>query len=193
MVDDKVTRKDSTGEKKGSTKRFLIKWSLIVGAVLVLGFFVYRGLGTTHYRGTVQRVYEQQDEYRVEFVDSEGKVHVAANREIRFPYFKLDTADLHAELNRYSQTHDIVEARVWGFRFSWISMFPNVIEVAFVRSNADTERMRAENAADAVIAQLKSEGILKGGEHVRPGIVSAITEGLKKPVLVSDEDVAPKK
>lgn len=168
-------------ERPPSFKRSAGKWVLIIGGAILLCLLLYRWIGTSVYRGTVQRVYEKESEYRVEFVDLDGNVLVTGNSEIRFPYFKIDTADLHAELNRLALTKDVIDARVWGYRMAWFDMFPNLIEVEFVRSNAARKRAQAEVMTDLVIAQLVKEGAVKDGSDVRSGLVSVIERALLNP------------
>lgn len=168
----------ATAPPKRSWKQRLFLW--LGGAVLVLLvlFFLYRWAGTSQYRGVVQRVYEKSNDYRAEIVDLEGNVHVVANNEIKFPYFKLDTADLHAELNRLSRTRDVVDVTEWGFRFSWFSTFPNVIGVQFVMSRQDRDRQRAEKITAAVLQHLRDKQILKGGDGVKDEVVKIVEETL---------------
>ncbi len=150
-----------------------------VAALGFLAFFLtYRWAGTSTYRGTVQRVYEQSNDYRAEIVDLEGNTHVVGNREIMFPYFKLNTADLHADLNRLSKTHDLVEVTVWGFRLSWFSIFPNLIDTTFVMSRQDRDQKRAERIADAVLERLNQKGLLKGNES-RGEVIDAVKGSLE--------------
>ncbi len=170
-------------KKRSLRSRILTALALFFGLLLLL-FFAYRWAGTSTYRGTVQRVYEKGLEYRVEFTTLEGEVRVIGNAEIRFPYFKLDTADVHANLNRLSLTGDVVDLKVWGFRQAWFDMFPNVVDVTFVRSDSDRNRARAERIADAVIEKLSSKGILKGGEGLRPDIIEAVEGAIQSPVVV---------
>lgn len=184
MASDVQTAKT---ERPPSFKRSAIKWVAIVGAALLFALLLYRWAGTSTVRGTVQRVYEKEAEYRVELVDLDGNVHVTGNSEIRFPYFKLDTADLHAELNRLALTKDVVDAKVWGFRMSWFDAFPNLIEVEFVRSNAARTRAQAENLTDVVLAELVKEGAIQNGAELRPGLVSVIEQALLKPPTDADK------
>lgn len=144
-------------------------------------------MGTTTYRGKVQRVYEKGIEYRVEFADLEGEVHVIGNQEITFPYIKMDTADLHAALNRMSATGDIVDLRVWGFRQAWFSMFPNAIDVEFVRTDAEQLEARAGRIADEVLEELRGKSVLKGGDKVRPMVLDAVKRGMKVPASEVDQ------
>ena len=159
-------------------KKRATTWLLGAVALLLVGFIVYRWAGTSTYRGTVQRVYEKENEFRAEIVDLEGHVHVVGNKEITFPYFKLDTADLHADLNRLSKTRDVVDVKFWCFRFTFVSVFPNVIETEFVMSRQDRDRKRSERIADAVLESLRNKGHLKGGEGVRDDIVRVVGENL---------------
>lgn len=184
-----ATKVVSTETQPKSVKRFLIKWSLILVAVLLCSFFLYRAAGTSRYQGTVQRVYEKEAEYRVEFAELSGKVRVIGNSEVRFPYFKTNTADLHAELNRLATTGDIVEIRVWGFRHSWFSMFPNVINVKFVYSAKKRAEEKAEAIADAVMAALANRDALKKQD---PGTRKAIVEAVLRASAARNGDLQKK-
>lgn len=175
---------DSGKAKKGSKRSWkarILTWLLVTFACLLVAFFTIRWAGTATYRGKVQRVYEKGVEYRIEFADLGGKVRVVGNKEITFPYVKMDTADLHADLNRLSDSGDIVDLRVWGFRQAWFSMFPNAIDVTFVRSDAEQDRAKAGRIADEVLETLRQQGVLKGGDGVRPVVVEAIERGMKIP------------
>jgi len=165
-------------EKSRPFKQRALLWTFGFLVTLIVLFFTYQWAGTSHYRGTVQRVYEQSNDYRAEIVDLEGNVHVVGNQEIKFPYFKLNTADLHAELNRLSKTRDIVDVKVWGFRMSWFSTFPNLIETEFVMSRQDRDQKRAERIADAVLRSLLDKGLIKGGDGIKPAVVQAVKESL---------------
>lgn len=156
----------------------LARFLLIVAAILIALAIAYRLAGTRSYIGVVQRVYEKEGEYRVELRDREGQVFVAKNIDMKFPYFKLNSADLHANLHRFAQTGDFVKAKIWGFRLEWFSMFPNVVDVAFAESKKDRTRKRAERVADAAIQVLTDQGILKGGDGVRDDLVRAVSEAL---------------
>lgn len=166
--------KKGADSKPPTWKQRLLRWSLLVVGVLLLLFFLVRLVGTTHHTGTVERVYEKGSEYRVEFWDERGKVHVVGNEDVRFPYFKLDTADLHAELNRFAKTGDLVELKVWGFRTTWLSMFPNAISVELLESGEAREERRARALAKVIEAELKNRGALKEGVQVQDAIVDAI-------------------
>lgn len=172
------TAPDTAPVQKKSWKQRLLLWTLGILGVLLVLFFAYRWAGTSTYRGSIQRVYETNHDFRTELVDLDGNVHVLGNQEIKFPYFKLDTADLHAKLNRLAQTRDIVDVKVWGFRMSWFSTFPNLIDVEFVVSRQERNRKRAEDAADAVIRNLQDRGFLKAGDNVRDDLVQIIAATL---------------
>lgn len=154
------------------------KAAIIIPLVLLAILFAYRFAGTRSYVGTVQRVYEKEGEFRVEFRDKDGTVLVAGNQDMKFPYVKLDSADLHANLHRFAQTGDLVKAKVWGFRLEWFSVFPNVVDAEFAESKKDRTRKRAEKLADAAIRALTDKGILKGGDGVRDDVVQAIADAL---------------
>lgn len=170
------------GKTPPSFGKRLRNYALMGTAVLVALFFLYRWAGTSHDRGVVQRVYEKDSIFRVEYVDLDGTVHVAENRDVMLPYVKFDTADLHAELSRMATTKDVVDLTVWGFRFEWFSVFPNVVGVEFVRSAADRQRLRAEQLADVTLGILRDKGLLKGGEGVRGELV----EGLEKALAIPE-------
>lgn len=169
------------GKTPPSFGKRLRNWTLIGGGALLVLFLLYRWAGTSHDRGVVQRVYEKDSIFRVEYVDLDGTVHVAENRDIMMPYVKFDTADLHAELSRMAATQDVVDLTVWGFRFEWFSVFPNVVGVEFVRSAADRQRLRAEQLADVTLGILREKGLLKGGEGVRGELVEGLQAALAIP------------
>lgn len=169
-----VPADEKSNEKGLNWKQKLLRWTLLVFGVLLLLFFLFRWTGTSHHRGTVERVYEKGHEYRVEFWDESGKVHVVGNEDLRFPYLKLNTADLHAQLNRLAKTGDLVELKVWGFRYTWLSMFPNAISVQTLESGRARAERRAGDLAEAIEAELKNRGALKEGAEVREAIVEAI-------------------
>jgi hypothetical protein len=154
---------------------------LILTAILLAGFFSYRWLGTSTLRGHVQRVYEKDAAYKIEFVELSGDVSVVENTPIRFPHFKLETADLQAELHHLSESGDIVDLKVWGPRLSWLDIFPNAIESEFVRSNEERKKEQVERVTNHVVNELIDQGVLtrgEGAEKVRPGLKKAISESL---------------
>lgn len=173
-----TTEQAKPGKPPRSFKQRAVIWMCGFVALLIFLFFAYQWAGTSVYRGTVQRVYEQGTDYRAEIVDLEGNVHVVGNEEIKFPYFKLDTADVHAQLNRFSQTRDLVEVTVWGFRMSWFSTFPNLIEARFVMSKSDRDRKRAERVAEAVLKALADRNLVKGDDAAKSAIQQAVQESL---------------
>lgn len=168
-------------EKKRSFKQRALIWLLAFLGVLLVVFLVYRWAGTSVYRGTVQRVYETGSEYRTELVDLKGNVHVFGNGDIKFPHFKMDTADLHAELNRLSKTRDVVDLTVWGFRMSWFSTFPNIVGAEFVMSRQERDRKRAELVTDSVLRVLLDKNLIKGGDGIKEDLVRAVEESLGAP------------
>ena len=183
-TDPQQAKKKSTSIEAQSWKRRIVKWLAVSAVVLMALFFSVRWVGTTTYRGTVQRVYEKGAEYRVEFAELGGSVRVVGNSEIRFPYLKVNTADVHAELNRLSETGDIIDIRVWGLRQAWFDMFPNVVDIEFVRSDSDRRRAKAEKIADEVMKALTKREVLKGGEDVRADVIGAIEKGMRAPEIV---------
>jgi hypothetical protein len=181
-----VTEDTASGAaEQKSLKRRFGKWLAIALVAAVALFMLYRFAGTSVHRATVQRVYEEDSVYRVEYVETDGTVHVAQNSEIIFPNFKLDTADVHAELNRLADTKDIVDLKLWGFRFSWFSVFPNVVDIEFVKSSGERRRQQAERLADVVVARLTERGVLKPGDAVREELVRALEAALAEPPAVT--------
>jgi hypothetical protein len=177
----KAVAVETSKPKKHSWKqRILVSLFLFVFAC-VLGVFLIRWIGSTTLRGTIQRTYEKQAEYRVEFAELDGTIHVVGNQEIHFPFFKVDTADVQAELNHMKHTGDVVDLKVWGLRIPWFSLFPNVVDLTFVRSDSDRRRAEASRIADEVLEALRQRGILKGGDDVRDDVIQAIERGLEKP------------
>lgn len=177
-----TTNDSSTSSEAGRVSRVpfgkrLLRWTLAMLVSVVLLAFSYRWAGTTTLRGSVQRVYEKEAHYRVEFIESSGEVHVLENEVTTFPYFKSDSADLQAALHRYARTGDIVDVKAWGFRASFLSVFPNIVEVDFVRSGAERQEARTRLVTQAVIDELIDQGIVRRGEEserMRQGLERAI-------------------
>ncbi|MCH2110617.1 MAG: DUF1523 family protein [Polyangiaceae bacterium] len=185
-ISDDTSKGESSKEapppRKGrGWKKTLLLWLLLLVGGCALLFFSYRWAGTSTYRGTIQRVYERQAEYRFEFATLDNQVLVIGNSDIDFPYVKFDSADLHAQLNQLARTSDIVDIQVWGFRQAWFSIFPNIIRVEFVRSKGQRLRDKAEQIADQVVALFMERNILKGGDGIREELLEAIERGLKEP------------
>src|SRR5690606_19624196 len=166
--------------RKVSFKRRLVLWLVLLTAFCLLGLMAVRWAGSTTLRGTVERVYEKQAEYRVEFTELDGTVHVVGNQEIHFPFFKVDTADVQARLNRLAKTKDVVDLKIWGLRIAWFSLFPNIVDIDFVRSDSERRRAQASDITEAVIQSLKKQGVLRGGEGVRDELLKAVEETLKE-------------
>jgi len=162
-----------------SWKRFFIKWAILLGFFLTSAFFAYRWLGTSTHRGSVERVYETNAEYRVEFVSLDGEVYVFGNKDTSFPYLKMDTADLHAELNGLAKSGAIVDVRVWGFRQSWFSLFPNVVDAKHVRSASARRRIESTVIAEEVLAELRTADLVEEGDDVRRRVISAVEKGIE--------------
>lgn len=170
--------------KRSVGQKFRRSFLIFFGAIFAV-FFLYRWLGTVNHQGTVQRVYETGDIYHVEFVDTEGEIHVIKNDDIRFPYFKLDTADLHAELNRYAKRGDVIELKAWGFRFSWFSIFPNAISATLIEAASENHREQAQAISKRVLALLKNKGALVEGVEVQDAVAEAVEDSLKDPIKSS--------
>lgn len=164
-------------------------WLFLLSSVCFCALMALRWAGSTELRGTVERVYEKQAEYRVEFTELDGTVHVVGNQEIHFPFFKVDTADVQAELNRLARTKDIVDLKIWGLRIPWFSLFPNIVDVEFVRSDSDRRRAQATEITEAVLRTLRNQGIIRGGEDVREALIKTIEESLN-PNASSKKDEA---
>jgi hypothetical protein len=175
-----------------SWTRRLLNWMGFTFGSLLLLFVIYRWLGTSTVRGTVQRVYEKDARFLIEFVDASGNVTVVENEPIRFPHFKASTEDLHADLHRYSQTGDIVDLTTWGIRASFMDVFPNAVDVDFVKSNQAAKQLQAERIARLVINELLDQGVLRRGdasEETRRKISHVIEKALITPA--SDEEKSP--
>ena len=168
-------------KKKGSFKRALIKWLLLLLAALMTLFFVYRWAGTNQAVGTVQRVYESHAEYRIEFADEDGEVTVIGNNDIQFPYVKLDAADLHAELHRLAESGDTVRLTIWGFRQSWLSMFPNLLDIEILSTKEEKIAARAEQLKKEILQMMKRKGVLPEQEGFQEDLQRTLEEGLAKP------------
>lgn len=173
----------SDDAKRVPFKKRLLRFFLLLATALVLCFFAYRWIGTSTIRGSVQRVYEKDAAYKVEFVAESGDVHVMENTPMRFPHFKLETADLQATLHRLAQTGDVVDLEVWGTRLSWLDVFPNVVDSKLVRSNEEGRANQALEVTDAVIDELIDQGVLERGttaDQARPGVERAVNEALDR-------------
>ncbi len=164
-----------------------LKSKLLIGAGsiflgLVLLFFVIRWLGTSTLTGTIQKVYDNAPEYRIEFAELDGDTHVLGNQNLAFPYFKTDADDLHAELNRMALEGNVIALRVWGYRGTWLGFFPNVIAFELIESGEERLRRRAERIADAVIASLKNRGALRPEVDARPLVIEAVERAEAQPL-----------
>ncbi len=168
-------------KKKGSFKRAFIKWTLFLITALVAIFFVYRWAGTHEEVGTIQRVYENHAEYRIEFADEEGEVTVIGNNDIQFPYVKLDAADLHAELHRLAESGDTVRLTIWGFRQSWLSMFPNVLDIEILSTKEEKIAARATQLKEKVVEMMKRKGVLPEQEGFQDDLQRTLEESLSQP------------
>lgn len=163
-----------------------------LGAVLAFLLLTWLGIrwaGTFTYEGEVLRVYEKLDDYRVEVAMSDGEVAVLVNRETRFPYFKTNTADLQARLEKLEQDDSLVRVHAFGFRNSWISMFPNVVGVDLVLTAEEVNQQRAERFADRVVATL-AEGAPYADAlatdaaraELRQRLIDALADELARPI-----------
>lgn len=176
--------------------RRLLGWLIVVVAISALFVLAYRWAGTSTLRGTVQRVYEKDAQYRIDFVDSSGEVHVLENDAIKFPHLKTDTADLQAELHRFSETGDEVDVTAWGFRAPFISIFPNIVDVEFVRSDTVRKKEHVRYITQSVINELIDQGVVERGEEskrMRPGLEKAVGKATAKPSQAEREDASSPK
>ena len=167
--------------KKGSFKRGLLKWiALLLIAAGVL-FMSYRWAGTNEYIGTVQRVYESQSDYRIEFAEESGEVIVVGNNDIQFPYVKLDSADLHAELHRLAESGDTVSLSIWGFRQSWLSVFPNVLDIEILSTKKEKIAARAAQLNEAIVEMMRRKGVLPEQDGFKEDLQRSLEETLAQP------------
>jgi hypothetical protein len=160
--------------KKRSATSSLKRGLLITIAAIAFLLFAYRWLGTSDVRSTVQRVYEDQGEFKAELVEPSGKVLVVGNHDMYFPHFKLDSADQQAKLHNLSLSQDTAEVTVWGFRLSWFSIFPNVVDVEMVQTNIERRHALANRLAGAVLEELRKKGAVQGGAGLQEDTVKAI-------------------
>ncbi len=167
--------------KKSSFKRGLIKWTLIVLVAAAALFFVYRWSGTNDYVGVVQRVYESQSDYRIEFAEDSGEVLVVGNNDIKFPYMKLDSADLHAELHRLAESGDTVRLSIWGFRQSWLSTFPNVLDVELLSTQKERISARAVQLNNAIEEMMRRKGVLPKQDGFKEDLQRTLEDTLAQP------------
>lgn len=176
MADEPQITPDPTPRRSfaSTLKRGLL---ITVAALLVL-YLGYRWLGTAEVRATIQRVYEDQGEFRVELVQTDGQVLVAANRDMYFPHFKLDSADQQAKLHNLAVSQDTARVKVWGFRLSWFSVFPNVVDVEMVQTNVERRRALASKLATAVLDELRKKGVVQGGANLHDDTAKVIEDVL---------------
>jgi len=161
--------------KKKPARRLLFKMTLILVGCAGL-FLTLRWIGTSHFKGTVLKVYETGPEFRLEFAADDGDTYVLGNQNLGFPYFKTDAQELHAKLRRFSRQRDVVTIKVWGYRGAWLGFYPNVIEAEFAESSEQRARRKAEQMADAVITVLHNRGALSDDAEVREDIIKAIVQ-----------------
>lgn len=175
------------------TRRFLHGVAFVFGTLFLL-VLIYRWIGTSTVRGTVQRVYEKDARFLIEFVDASGNVTVVENEPIRFPHFKTSTEDLHADLHRYSQTQDTVDLTTWGIRAAFMDVFPNAVDVDFVKSNQVAKKMQAERVTRVVINELIDQGFLRrtdATEETRRNLTRVIEKALAPPAEGEHENAPP--
>jgi hypothetical protein len=172
MVAAETSSTDTT--KKRSAASTVKRGLLITIAVIAFLLLAYRWIGTSDVRSTVQRVYEDQGEFRAELVEPGGKVLVVGNHDMYFPHFKLDSADQQARLHNLSLSQDTAEVTVWGFRLSWFSVFPNVVDVEMVQTNVERRRALANRLAGAVLEELRKKGAVQPGAGLQADTAKAI-------------------
>ncbi len=93
--------------------------------------------------GTVQNTGGKRDVRFIETVRPNGKVFVYRNEDTGWiwpPYFKYDSANLHAEagdLKSNSENPKWVSVTSYGWRISWLSIYPNAVSVTPVAGPDD--------------------------------------------------------
>jgi len=182
MAENQKSDTPKTERTVGSTIK---RGVLLTLAAIVLLFVAYRWIGTSDVRATVQRVYEDQGEFRVELVRADGKVLVAANHDMYFPHFKLDSADQQARLHNLAVSQDTAMVTVWGFRLSWFSVFPNVVEVEMVQTNVERRRALANRLSTAVLDDLRKKGAIQGGANLQADTAKTIE------AVLTEQDKGP--
>jgi hypothetical protein len=160
--------------KQRGTASTMKRGLLITVALLLFLFLAYRWIGTSNVRAVVQRVYEDQGEFRAELVEPDGKVLVIGNHDMYFPHFKLDSADQQARLHNLAVSKDTAVVKVWGFRLSWFSVFPNVVEIEMVQTNVERRRALANRIAGAVLEELRKKGAVQSGAGLHEDTAKAV-------------------
>jgi hypothetical protein len=85
--------------------------------------------------GTVENTAGQRDVRFIDVVRPSGKVFVYRNEDTGWvwpPYFKYDSANLHAEMTNLKSTSADpawVSITAYGWRMPWLSTYPNAISV----------------------------------------------------------------
>jgi hypothetical protein len=162
-----------TTKPRGAASTFK-RGLLITFGLLVAVLLAYRWIGTSDVRAVVQRVYEDQGQFRAELVEPDGKVLVIGNHDMYFPHFKLDSADQQARLHNLAVSQDTAQVTVWGFRLSWFSVFPNVVEVEMVQTNVERRHALANRLAGAVLEELRKKGAVPSGAGLHADVAKAI-------------------
>jgi hypothetical protein len=175
---------ESTTKTRG-TASTLKRGLLITIGVIAFLLLAYRWIGTSDVRCTVQRVYEDQGQFRAELVEPGGKVLVTGNHDIYFPHFKLDSADQQAKLHNLAVSQDTALVTVWGFRLSWFSVFPNVVDVEMVQTNVERRRALANRLAGAVLEELRKKGAVQSGAGLQEDTAKAIE------AVLAEQEIRP--
>lgn len=96
--------------------------------------------------GTIQNAAGERDVRFINTVRPNGKVFVYRNEDTGWvwpPYFKYDSANLHAEATNLRSTKDNpvwVSVTAYGWRMPWLSAFPNAVSVKVVSGPQDNPR-----------------------------------------------------
>ncbi len=88
--------------------------------------------------GTIQNAAGQRDIRFIDTVRPNGKVYVYRNEDTGWiwpPYFKYDSSNLHSEatdLRSSKENPQWVSVTSYGWRISWLSIYPNAVAVKAV-------------------------------------------------------------
>lgn len=96
--------------------------------------------------GTVENAAGQRDVRFIETVRPNGKVFVYRNEDTGWiwpPYFKYDSANLHAEATNLKSTSaqpQWVSITAYGWRIPWLTAYPNAIAIDTLGSASERSR-----------------------------------------------------
>ena len=118
---------------------------------------------------------DDQKEYRTLAHDfAEGEIRPVAAE-----------ADQQAKLHNLAVSQDTALVTVWGFRLSWFSVFPNVVDVEMVQTNVERRRALANRLAGAVLEELRKKGAVQSGAGLHEDTAKAIE------AVLAEQEIRP--